>query len=294
MGLISWWQNIPATLNPIAFSFGFFSVYWYAVFFLGGFLVTLLFALKLVNRGDTSCSEECVWDMFIYIFIGAFLGGRIGYALFYNFNVFWAEPLKIFLPYDFERGMWVGISGMSYYGGLIGTVLALYWFARAKDLNFWKIADFAAFLAPISVFFGRLGNFFNLELYGRITEKPWGMIFPQVVPMGVLRHPSSLYEAFLEGVVIFIVLLFLRKKMPFAGALTCIYLALYAILRFLVEFWREPDPQLGLFFNSPIGGFTLNQILAFGLFWAAIGIFMWLRRQNYATMGSRKKMGLKY
>lgn len=282
--MLEWWQNIPATLDPIAFRFGFFSVHWYAVFFLGGFLAALLFALRLVRRGEAPCSEECVLDMFIYIFIGAFLGGRIGYALFYNFNVFWAEPLKIFLPYDFKSGMWVGISGMSYYGGLIGATLALYWFTRARDLSFWKIADFAAFLAPFATFFGRLGNFFNLELYGRITDQSWGMRFPFVEPMRVLRHPSSLYEAFLEGIMIFILLVFLRKRMPFAGSMACVYLALYAIFRFFAEFFREPDPQLGLFFNSLIGGLTLNQIFAFGLFCAAIVIFVWLKRRNYATM----------
>jgi phosphatidylglycerol:prolipoprotein diacylglycerol transferase len=217
--MLEWWQNIPTTLDPIAFRFGLFSVYWYAVFFLGGFLATLLFALRLARRGEAPCSEECVFDMFIYIFIGAFIGGRIGYALFYNFNVFWAEPLKIFLPYDFERGVWVGISGMSYYGGLIGTTLALYLFTCAKDLNFWETADFVVLLAPVATFFGRLGNFFNLELYGRITNQPWGMIFPRAVPTGVLRHPSSLYEAFLEGIVLFILMLFFRKKLPFSGTL---------------------------------------------------------------------------
>jgi phosphatidylglycerol---prolipoprotein diacylglyceryl transferase len=282
--MLEWWQSIPTTLDPIAFTLGFFSVYWYAVFFLAGFLAALFLALWLARRNDAPCFAECIFDLFLYIFFGALIGGRIGYVLFYNFDVFWDSPLRIFLPYDFERGMWVGISGMSYYGGIIGATLALYLFTRAKDLNFWKIADFAAFLAPIAIFFGRLGNFFNLELYGRITERPWGMIFPQVVPIGVLRHPSSLYEAFLEGVVIFIVLLFLRKKLSFEGALTCVYLALYAIFRFFVEFWREPDPQLGLFFNSSIGGFTLNQIFAFVLFCGTVAIFIWLKNQKRATI----------
>jgi phosphatidylglycerol:prolipoprotein diacylglycerol transferase len=222
--------------------------------------------------------------MFIYIFFGVLIGGRIGYALFYNFDIFWMSPLQIFLPYDFESGMWVGISGMSYYGGLIGAALALYWFARAKNLNFWEIADFVAFLAPIATFFGRLGNFFNVELYGRITNQPWGMTFPGVSPMGVLRHPSALYEAFLEGAVIFVLMSFFRKKPLFSGVLTCIYLAFYAVLRFFVEFFREPDPQLGLFFGLLAGGFTLNQIFAFVLFCATIVIFMWLKQKNRDTM----------
>lgn len=282
------WQNIPMTLDPIAFSFGFFSVYWYAIFFLGGFLITLLFAIRLVRLGDAPCSEERVWDMFIYIFFGALLGGRIGYILFYNFGIFWEEPLKIFFPYDFKSGMWVGISGMSYYGGLIGAALVMYWFARKKNLNFWKTADFAVFLVPIATFFGRLGNFFNVELYGRITNQPWGMMFPQVAPVGVLRHPSALYEAFLEGAVLFVLMLFFRKKLQFSGALTCVYLVFYAVLRFLAEFFREPDPQLGLFFGSLANGFTLNQIFAFVLFCAAIAIFMWLKQKNRAIISVNK------
>ncbi len=286
-GLISWWQNLPATLDPIAFQFGFFAIYWYAVFFLAGFFVALLFALWLARRGDAPCSTECIFDLFIFIFFGALLGGHIGYALFYNGEVFWQAPLKILLPYDFERGVWVGISGMSYYGGLMGVALVLYWFTRSQrkyfqrtTLAFWEVADFAVFLAPITTFFGRLGNFFNLELYGRITERGWGMVFPAVAPLGTLRHPSALYEAFLEGAVIFILLLFLRKKLPFSGALTCAYLAFYSLARFCVEFFREPDPQLGLFW----GIFTLSQIFAFVVFCLAGGIFVWLKRENRATI----------
>lgn len=274
------WQNILVALNPIAFKLGFFVVNWYAVFFLAGFFVTLGLALWQARRGEAPYGQEQIFDLFIYLFLGACLGGRAGYVIFYNPQIFWADPAKIFLPYDFGRGIWTGISGMSYYGGLAGIALALYVFARAHRKSFWETADFLALLAPIAIFLGRLGNFFNLELYGRITGYPWGMIFPGVPPLGTLRHPSALYEAVLEGVVIFILLFFLRKRMPFKGALTSIYFVSYAVLRFFGEFFREPDPQLGLFYST----FTLNQILAGGMFLVGLAIFQWLRSQNYATM----------
>lgn len=282
--MLEWWQNFPETLDPIAFTLGFFSVYWYAVFVLGGFLAALSFALWLERRGSAPCSAEGVFDLFLFIFLGALLGGRIGYVLFYNFDIFWMSPLQIFLPYDFVSKNWVGISGMSYHGGLIGVALALLWFTREKKISFWETADFVAFLTPIATFFGRLGNFFNLELYGRITERPWGMVFPTALPAGVLRHPSVLYEAFLEGLILFILMLFLRKKHLLPGRLACAYLSLYAVLRFLAEFWREPDPQLGLFFSSLNGGFSLGQLFSLGMLGVAGIIFLWLRYKNYATM----------
>jgi phosphatidylglycerol:prolipoprotein diacylglycerol transferase len=282
--MIEWWQHIPETLDPIAFTIGFFSVYWYALWFLAGFFAVFSLALRSARRGEVVCSEECVSDMLFYIFFSALLGGHLGYALFYNLDASLAAPLTLFLPYDFGRGVWVGISGMSYHGGLIGAGLALYWFARRKRLSFWKMADFLAFLAPIAAFFGRLGNFFNVELPGRITEQPWGMIFPNVLPQGMLRHPSVLYEAFLEGIVLFGILIFFRKRMPFPGALACLYLASYAALRFIGEFFRSPDPQLGFIFGSPIAGITLGQVLSFWMFFAAGMIFMWLKYRNRGKM----------
>lgn len=275
-----WWQHIPGTLDPIAFTIGFFSAYWYALWFLIGFFAVLSVAFRLARRGAAPCSAECVFDLLFFIFVGALLGGRIGYALFYNLDAYLAAPLMILLPYDFGRGAWVGLSGMSYHGGLIGAILALRWFARRKQISFWQAADFVALLAPIAIFFGRLGNFFNVELYGRITDQPWGMVFPDVYPPGVLQHPSALYEAVLEGIVLFGILVFFRKQMPFPGALACLYIAGYAVLRFVGEFFRSPDPQLGFFF----GIFTLGQLFSFGMLFAAGMIFLWLKRRNRATM----------
>lgn len=279
-----WWQHLPETINPIVFTVGFFSLYWYAVFFLGGALGAFLLARFFVRRGAAPCLEETIFDLVILLFLGALLGGRIGYVLFYNVDLFLGTPLVIISPYDFERGVWTGISGMSYHGGLIGAALALYWFTRKKIISFWKMADFVVVLVPVATFFGRLGNFFNGELYGRVTTEPWGMVFPEVPPIGTLRHPSTLYEAFLEGIVLFCVLLFFRKRMPFPGALACLYMAGYACLRFGGEYFREPDAQVGFFFGPLAYGLTLGQIFSLGMLASAGAIFLWLKHQNHARI----------
>ena len=278
--MIEWWQHIPERLDPIIFTIGSFSVYWYALWFLAGFLAVFFVALRLARRGDAPCSEECVSDMFPLLFLSALIGGRVGYVLFYYPDLLWLAPLRIFLPYDFGSGIWVGISGMSYHGGLIGVALALLWFSVREKISFLAAADFVAFLAPVATFFGRLGNFFNVELPGRITAQPWGMVFPDTLPQGVLHHPSTLYEAFLEGVLLFVFLIVFRKKMPFSGALTCLYLALYAILRFFGEFFRSPDPQLGFFF----GVLTLGQFFSLLMLTLSIGIYVWLWKKNRAMI----------
>jgi len=274
------WQHLPETIDPIAFTIGFFSVYWYAVWLLVGFFVVLWLALRLARRGDAPCPPNDTFDMLAILFFGALLGGRIGYVLLYHPDVFLASPIAIFSPYDFGRGEWTGLSGMSYHGGLVGAIAALAWFTGRKKLSFWKAADFVALLAPAAIFFGRLGNFFNVELPGRVTAVSWGMVFPGVPPEGVLRHPSTLYEAFFEGIVLLIVLLFLRRLARFDGVLTCFFLGFYAIARFGCEYFREPDPQLGLFFSPPTGGFTMGQALSFAMFSAAVVIYIWLKQRN--------------
>lgn len=275
--MIGQWQRLPETLDPIAFTVGFFSVSWYALFFLGGWAAALFFCLWRKRKGELAgYSQDAIVDLFVFLFFGALIGGRIGYVLFYNLPVFWQNPLAVILPYDFERGMWIGISGMSYHGGLIGAATALFWFTQKRDISFWATADMIALAAPIAVFFGRLGNFFNLELYGRLTERPWGMIFPGAWPEGALRHPSELYEAALEGIVLFVLLFSVRQRMPFPGALVCLYLAGYAVLRFIAEFFREPDAQIGFLFGPLGGGLTLGQLLSVAMFLVGMSVFGWL------------------
>lgn len=281
---MNWWQHLPEVIHPIVFSIGFFSLYWYALFFLGGVFVSFLCALYFVRRGEAPCGEETLFDAFLFLFLGAVIGGRIGYVLFYNLDLFLNSPLSIISPYDFRSGVWTGISGMSYHGGLIGAIVALFLFTRRKKIHFWEMADFIVLFVPVATFFGRLGNFFNGELYGRMTEKSWGMIFPDALPVGVLRHPSSLYEAFFEGIVLFCVLLFFRKKMSFPGALSCLYIAGYAGVRFVGEYFREPDPQIGLLFGN---SFSLGQIFSVVMFLFSAGLFLWLKQKNHDRIVER-------
>ena len=267
------WQHLLETLDPIAFSIGFFSVSWYALFFLLGLLAAYWFFAS--REGEVP--EEHRLDLLVSLFVGAVIGARLGYVLFYGyFEAFLRQPWLIISPYDFEQGVWTGIAGLSFHGGLIGAVAALFLFTSKKRLAFWIAADQVALAVPIALFFGRLGNFFNLELYGRITERPWGMIFPGIEPLGGLRYPASLYEAFLEGVCLFLILLFLSRKKLFPGAVALIFLIGYAVFRFIGEYFREPDPQIGLLLAS----LSLGQL--FSLVMLLLGLFLygWLKNRK--------------
>lgn len=281
------WQHIPESINPIVFSVGFFSVRWYAPLFFLGFIVALFFVLWLRKREPTYFSEEDVYDMFFILFLGAYVGARLGYVIFYNLDFFLEEPFRIVLPYDVRQGVWTGISGMSFHGGLIGVVLGLFWFAHTRKISFWLLADMVALAAPIALFFGRLGNFFNGELYGRITRMPWGMYFPSISPLGTLRHPAPLYEAFLEGMVLFSFLVYLRfrYRSMFPGALAALFLIGYASLRFIGEYFREPDSQIGFVFS----GLTLGQIFSLLMLVIGMSILSWFKWKKRDTMERQEK-----
>lgn len=199
--------------------------------------------------------QNLIFDFLLYSFIAALLGGRIGYVLLYNFSYFWAHPLAIISPYDIASGQYVGLYGMSYHGALLGVILAIAYFCKNNRLSFWRWADFIAPAIPAGYFFGRVGNFLNGELYGRITTSPLGMYFAQ--DPTTLRHPSQLYEAFGEGILLFVILWTLRNKKFKPGTLSLLYIMGYGIVRFFLEFFRQPDPQVGFLLNY----FTLGQIL---------------------------------
>jgi phosphatidylglycerol:prolipoprotein diacylglycerol transferase len=266
---MQWWQHIPEHLDPIALTVGFFSIRWYALFFIAGFVVAVWFVLMGFRRsGDRSgfVSRDDLIETLFTLFIGALVGGRLGYVFFYDPAFFLESPLRIISPYDPVSG-WVGLSGMSFHGGVIGVAAAFVIAAvQGRVASFWRAADFLACVAPIALFFGRLGNFFNIELYGRVTERPWGVVFPGVWPFGALRHPSALYEAALEGAVLFVLLLMYRRTNPFPGAVFSVFLITYASFRFAVEYFREPDLMIGLL----AGGLSLGQWLS--LLMAGIGV----------------------
>lgn len=262
---MSWWQQIPEHLDPIAFTVGFFSVRWYALFFAAGFLAASAFIAR--RRSEFS-------GFLLPVFLGALIGGRLGYVLFYAPAYFLESPLRIIMPYDAAYG-WIGISGMSFHGGLIGAAVALAFFTWKRG-GFLSAADEFALAAPIALFFGRIGNFLNLELYGRLTDCPWGMAFPGVWPFGALRHPSTLYETALEGIALFVLLWTYRRRSRRPGEVAVLFLVGYSAFRFIAEYFREPDQQLGYL----LFGLSMGQWLSLALAVSGLAIFWWLRKRD--------------
>lgn len=248
------WQRLPASLDPIAFSFLGLPVSWYALFFLFGGTITYLFVRKeYIHKG--LLTENEIRDFGFGAAVSALLGAKLGFLFFYWYPFLGSDFVFSILP----RGAGITLPGMSFVGGLLGGILYVYWFSKKYRKEFFCLTDILALFIPITIFFGRLGNFLHGELPGRITNMPWGMYFPG---QEVLRHPSTLYAAFVEGFLLFSILLvfnffFFEKKKLVPGMMTVSFLILYGALRFFSEFFREPDVQIGY-----IGVFTLNQIFA--------------------------------
>ncbi len=222
------------------------------------FALTYFLVVFRLEKEKFPYTRETIQDFMLWAIIGVILGGRLGYVLFYNFDYYLRHLWEIFLPFDFSHGIrFVGISGMSYHGGLVGLIAAAVIFCRKYRIFFWNMADLFAPAAPLGYTFGRIGNFINGELWGRVTTVPWGMYFP-LDSSGLLRHPSQLYEAFFEGVLLFAVLWGLRKKRYFEGFFVALYMVGYGLVRFFIEFYREPDAQLGFV----IGSLSMGQVLS--------------------------------
>ena len=270
-----WWQNLPAYIDPVIFQIGSFKLQYYGLMYIVAFAITYVLVRYRVAREERfNVSVQQVNDLTTYAVLGLIIGARLGYVLFYNLSYYFKHPLEIILPFDFSNGMtFTGISGMSYHGGLIGILLITWLYIRRTDLRFWDVMDLYVPVVPLGYTFGRLGNFINGELYGRVTESPIGMYFP-MAPERVLRHPSQLYEAFFEGIFLFIILWSLRKiKMP-RGAMLALYIIGYGTVRFFIEFFREPDAHLGFIFLS----FSMGQLLCMAMIAAGIGLFLVLKR----------------
>lgn len=241
---------ILPVFNPNVFQIGLIGIRWYSLAYIFSILICY-YLIKFFNKKYKLGfdSDKFYDDLVFYEVLGIVIGGRVGYCLFYNFGWIIKHPLEIF-------AIWHG--GMSFHGGLIGVVLSTLLLCKKYKLKWLKLTDLISTIAPIGLFFGRLANFINLELYGRPTKMPWGMIFPTADNLP--RHPSQLYEAFFEGIVLFILMLIVTKKKEFktTGLNSFLFLLTYSSFRFFLEFFREPDIQIGFLFNY----LTLGQILS--------------------------------
>lgn len=234
-------------IDPIIFSIGPLAVRWYGLMYLLGFVCAYLVISRFSARRGLELSKEQLSDMLFYAVIGVVLGGRIGYTLFYNSSYFLSHPLEIFY-------IWEG--GMSFHGGLLGVAAALLLFCRRRQFSPLIVGDVVAAAAPIGLGLGRVGNFINGELWGRVTDLPWAVVFPAAGPDP--RHPSQLYEAILEGPLLFCFLWYLHWRGARAGVPFFSFFLLYGLFRFLVEFVRQPDAHLGFLW----AGATMGQLLS--------------------------------
>ncbi len=251
--------------NPIMIDFGPIRVSWYGMMYVLGFIASYLLVRYQMKRKDFGVSRVEVENLYFYLIIGLMVGARLGYVLFYDLKMYLTDPLQIF-------AVWKG--GMSFHGGLIGVLTVGILFSWRNRKSFWKIADLIIVTAPIGLGLGRIGNFINGELYGRVTQVPWGMIFPRGGPHP--RHPSQLYESALEGGVLFLILWLLKdKKLP-TGGLLALFLSLYGLFRFFVEFYREPDAHIGFI----IGPFTLGQVFSFIMIAGGMILFYALKERH--------------
>jgi phosphatidylglycerol:prolipoprotein diacylglycerol transferase len=270
---IALWQHLPARLSPYLFEIGSFQLRYYSLMYLAAFGCTYALVLYRIRREGYPYRQEQIQDYLIWAILGVIVGGRLGYVTFYNAAYYLQHPLEILLPFSFRGGFhFVGISGMSYHGGAIAVLAASVIFCRRQGIDFWRFADLFCPAIPLGYTFGRIGNFINGELYGRVTDVPWGMFFP-LAPTRELRHPSQLYEAFFEGIVLFAALWLIRKRSPFPGALLALYLIGYGLARFVIEFVREPDAQLGFVLGSLSMGQLLSLLMIAGGGW----LYAWRR-----------------
>lgn len=263
--------NYPA-INPVAFDLGFAQIHWYGLMYLLGFLGFLLLGNQ-ESKKSPHWNKELVSDFLFYGALGVVLGGRLGYIVFYDLDTYIQNPSAILQ-------IWQG--GMSFHGGMLGVTLAMFWFAYKKmQVSIFVISDFVAVLVPIGLFFGRIGNFINGELWGKVVADQNSVFAMQVYHAGidatVARYPTQLLQAFLEGFLLFIILyIYTRKSRPL-GSVTGLFLGLYGLFRFFVEFYREPDAQLGYLMWDWL---TMGQVLSIPMIIVGIGLVVWAYKQD--------------
>jgi len=251
-------------IDPIAIHLGPLKIHWYGLMYLVGFVGAWWLGVYRAGRPGSGWKPQEIGDLIFYGVIGVILGGRLGYVLFYKLNYYLANPLEVFY-------IWTG--GMSFHGGLLGVIIAMWFYGRRTNRTFFGVADFVAPLTPLGLGAGRLGNFINHELWGRVTDVPWGMVFPSGGPLP--RHPSQLYEFSLEGVALFVILWFYARTPRPPAAVSGLFLLCYGTFRLVVEFAREPDAHLGYL---AFGWVTMGQVLSLPMILLGIGILWWAHR----------------
>lgn len=257
-------------IDPVAIAIGPFSIRWYALAYIAGLLLGWRYTLVLADRPPRLVRRQDIDDFLVWATLGVVLGGRLGYVLFYNPGYYLGHPIE-------SLYLWHG--GMSFHGGALGVMAAIALFTRGRGIPMLAFADIICEAVPIGLFFGRIANFINGELFGRVTEVPWAMVFPSGGPLP--RHPSQLYESLCEGLLLFLLLFAAERSgaRRHPGTISGLFLAGYAVARMSGELFRQPDIQLGYL----IFGTTMGQLLSIPLLVAGIAMIVWARRQPVAT-----------
>jgi phosphatidylglycerol:prolipoprotein diacylglycerol transferase len=273
------WNHIYDTFDPIAFNIISFPVHWYGMMYVLALVSALYIAKYFIKRDNLDFTNKEMDNYFIYVEIGVILGARLGYVLFYDIETLYylSHPWQIFNP--FQNGEFVGIRGMSYHGAIFGFLISTYIYSKKHKVAFGNIMDLVAISVPLAFVFGRIGNFLNQELIGRETDVSWGILVD-----GVLRHPSQLYEAFLEGIGVFIVVYAYKKYQRFSGELILIYAISYGIFRAIAEMYRAPDVQIGYICCDII---TQGQVMSLGMSLFSMIAWVYYERKS-KTKGLKK------
>jgi phosphatidylglycerol:prolipoprotein diacylglycerol transferase len=250
-------------IDPEIIRIGPLSIRWYGMMYLLAFASSYLLVKYQVRKKGLHFPKETIESLYSYLILGLLIGARLGYVVFYNLSHYLHHPLEIV-------AVWQG--GMSFHGGLIGSILAGILFCRKYKVDFWLHADLVIVTAPVGLALGRLGNFINGELYGRVTDVPWGIVFPTGGPLP--RHPSQLYEVSLEGILLFAILWVAKDRELKPGSLTALFLILYGTFRFAAEFFREPDAHLGLV----VGPLSMGQVLSAAML--LLGVLLLMKRRS--------------
>ncbi|SNY55848.1 phosphatidylglycerol:prolipoprotein diacylglycerol transferase [Arsukibacterium tuosuense] len=263
---------VLVSIGPL-FGYGPLNIHWYGVMYAVAFGLAYWLANRAAAKPGSGWTKEQVSDLLFFGFLGVIVGGRLGYVFFYNFGQLLAEPLYLFKTWE---------GGMSFHGGLLGVLLAMAWFARRYHKSYLQLGDFVAPLIPLGLAAGRLGNFINGELWGRTTDVPWAVMFPNAGSLP--RHPSQLYHVLLEGILLFIIIMLVRRLKPATGTVGGVFLLGYGVFRFFVEFFRQPDAHLGVL----SAGMTMGQWLCLPMIAAGLGLIIYVNSKPAVSVRGRK------